>query len=61
YSFNHLECLTHGKHLTNEEIVALDRFKAGITSIHIDENGVIIHEERTLTASNSFACVGIIL
>ncbi|MDP2592899.1 hypothetical protein Q8W41_25860 [Vibrio splendidus] len=61
YSFNHLECLTHGKHLTKEEIVALDRFKAGITSIHIDENGVIIHEERTLTASNSFACVGIIL
>ncbi|MEZ8269497.1 hypothetical protein AB6C99_22765 [Vibrio cyclitrophicus] len=61
YSFNHLECLTHGKHLTKEEIIALDRFKAGITSIHIDENGVTIHEERTLTASNSFACVGIIL
>ncbi|MFA0287891.1 hypothetical protein AB4506_20465, partial [Vibrio sp. 10N.222.46.A3] len=61
YSFNRLECLTHGKHLTKEEIIALDRFKAGITSIHLDENGVTIHEERTLTASNSFACVGIIL
>ncbi|MDN3683158.1 hypothetical protein QWZ04_22885 [Vibrio tapetis subsp. quintayensis] len=61
YSFNSLDCLTHGKHLTEDDIVELDRFKAGITSIQIDEHGVTIHEERTLTASNSFACVGIIL
>lgn len=61
HSFNKLECLTHGKHLTDEEITALDRFKAGIKAIHIDDNGVTIHEERTLIASNSFACVGIIL
>nr|AKN35724.1 hypothetical protein [Vibrio genomosp. F6] len=61
YAFNSLDCLTHGKHLTKEDIAELDRFKAGIQSVRIHENDVIIHEERVLVASNSFACVGIIM
>ncbi|MEF1341532.1 hypothetical protein REH81_33090, partial [Vibrio rotiferianus] len=61
YSFNAMYCLTHGEHMTNEEICQLDRVQAGIQLIDIKKDSVLIEEERELWASNAFESVGIIM
>ncbi|KAB0482434.1 hypothetical protein F7Q91_03225 [Vibrio chagasii] len=58
HSFTSLLSLTHGQSLSKEEILELDRVKAGIRYLEITGEKVLIKERRTLTASNQFESVG---
>lgn len=56
YSFNSLYCLTHGKEMTERELIQIPRIQAGITYLESNAEGFFISEKRTLIASNGFNC-----
>ncbi|WP_178306577.1 hypothetical protein [Vibrio algicola] len=60
YSFNSVYCLTHGKPISQDEMLELDRIQSGIRSLEINKSHVLIEEERYLIASNSYECVYIL-